>query len=273
MRKRKLMVMSSWLRPSARRDDVRAPGRDAASISAPGRPSCQPCARWQACQTGRTVPSLRAFELCDDQLERRDGAPVGVPGAVEVRVVQEDHVAGRSRRAMARAAIRRGRRELAPVLAPARPQQRPQAGRPRRAQPGRAVDPVRRPVPDAAATPVASSIAASPAGQVVGAPRARSAAAAGGAGSRAARQRDRRPRSRPRARGGAPPARRSTKNVARAPARASTSSTAGVPSGCGPSSKVSATPVAAGQACGAATAQRRRPVDGGEKWRSTPDDR
>ena len=143
------------------------------------------CARWQACQTGRTVPSFRRLSSVDDQLERRDGAPVRVAGAVEVGVVQEDHVAGEHARACPRGDPPR-RRELAPVLAPARPQQRPQARRPRRPQAGRAVDPVRRPVPDRARRRSRPRSRRSPRARSSRDLRRRSGAAGGGGGRRAA---------------------------------------------------------------------------------------
>ncbi len=61
----------------------------------------------QAFQTGRTVSSSRCFRVSRMHRKRPRGAPVRVASAVEIRVVQEDHVARRASR-VARAAIRSG---------------------------------------------------------------------------------------------------------------------------------------------------------------------
>ena len=158
-------------------------------------------------QAGRYRVSACSSSV-DDQLQRRHGAPVRVAGAVEVGVVQEDHI---SRQHSAQRAARRSARGVV-NLRQSLPQRDHSSGRrpalARRAQPGRAVDPVRRPVPGGPrADRVLDRRRAARAGRRE--PRPGSGAAGGDDGSRAARPRGRRRRSRPRAPAGGAPARRS----------------------------------------------------------------
>src|ERR1700730_3007991 len=86
-------------------------------------PSCQASYVLAATSDGQAGSAFAPFQLADDDLDRRHGALVRAARAVEVGVVQKDHVAvielaGRPGRDP------RGSREPPPVLAPARPQQR-----------------------------------------------------------------------------------------------------------------------------------------------------
>ncbi len=200
-----------------------------------------------------------ALEGVQDAAQGLRGAPMRSTGAIEVRIVQENHVARvdlshRSRRDP------RGRGEAAPVLAPARPQQRlePRLARPR---PDRRRCRSRRAGgAGAAARPTRGGDRLDPPREVLrDRPRAQPELEA----VAVAVQRDQMARGRDLA---ASAGRRSTcsptrKNVARTRRVARISRIAGVPSGCGPSSKVSAAPAAprAGSAGSRAAGRRRAP--------------
>jgi hypothetical protein len=86
------------------------------------------------------------LELSQDQLEGRRGAAMGVARAVEVRIVQEDHVAGAEILGCP-AGNSLWSCKPPPILAPARPEQRFEPGGPRCLQTGCAVDAVGGAVP------------------------------------------------------------------------------------------------------------------------------
>ena len=186
-----------------------------------------------------------------------------VAGAVEVGVVQENHVS-RKHSVQRSAGDPGGRREPAPVLAPARPQQWGQPGavhgragrsgcRSRTAAGASAA--ARRPCPRS--RPGRARCRREP--------RPGSGAAGGGGEIRAGRPRGRRRRSRPPVPASAAPARRSRRKWLARPRASRTSSTAGVPSGWGPSSKVSATPAASGSRQGSSRARAARSLTGARR--------
>ena len=167
-----------------------------------------------------------------------------------VRVVEQQDVARRELLGQLGGDLPR-RAVQAPVVAPARPQQRRPAAAPHEREPGRAEDPERRAV---AARRDAGRLGDRRRGRGRGRPRARAArrAAAAGDGRRAAR------RAWPAATISARQRRLAAhlladeeERRARVRAAASASSTAGVPRGCGPSSNVSATTGFAGRAASA----------------------
>ena len=142
--RRKLLSSSSRQeRQSEARAATRFAGRRTRSRAWPANRSQACDARRQACQTGRTVPSSAPSAL-QDQLERLRRCARGnawrcrSPRRAGGSRLPVDQVA-----VVTRAAIRARRRELAPILAPARPQQRPEPACAGGRESGGAVDPVR----------------------------------------------------------------------------------------------------------------------------------
>src|ERR1700727_3407715 len=92
-------------------------GRRAADPYARSQPACRRASSLSDREDGIEFAPLQHRE---QRSEGRDGVPMTVPGAVEIRIVQEDHVAADDLAVGARDDPP-GRRELPPVLAPAGP--------------------------------------------------------------------------------------------------------------------------------------------------------
>ena len=186
------------------------------------------------------------------QRQRRRRPAPGAGRAVVVRVVQQHDVA-RLRAARRAPRDRRARSRARPSPPPARPEERLPARCAHERERAGAEDAVRRPVAARRAPGrVADHARARARGRARAPPSFAAAAACGG--TRGARSRGPPRRSRPRHRGSARPARRRGRTWPSRP-RGELLEHGGVPSGCGPSSKVRATPRASARRVGMRSAR------------------